>query len=199
MHEMGIVPNYTTNGVLVRDETVSRTKELGNAAAITFHEHLEVFWRKAIDRFSKAGIRTNAHVIISDKDSIDKFKKRYDEFKDKVEYFVLLPYMNVGHAAQFPRQIDYDAMSQVMDEIYADGKLAIGANFYNWLVKNKNRWKVTTYLPEVFSKYLVLDDAPNKIYNNSFEMKPVPFNHETGCELGHSRTDFDIDKLGQST
>ena len=190
--ELGIVPNYTTNGMLVSDETVSRTKELGNACAITLHEHMEPFWRRALNKFVKSGAKLNVHSIISDTTSILKFEQQYNEFKDDVDYFVLLPYMNVGHAAKHPKKIDFETLERVVDKIYLEGKLAFGANFYSWLEKHNDKFNLNLYPPEIFSKYVVLDQDVPQFYNNSFEMKPVPFSHENGCELGHARTDFNI-------
>lgn len=195
-HELNIVPNYTTNGILVKEDTVEKTKEWCGGCAITFHPHMEQFWRRAVDRFTKSGVRLNAHIIISDTESINTFVKWYDEFKDRIEYFVMLPYMNVGHAAKHPKKIDYILFERVIDKIFTDGKLAFGANWFQWLLKIGNKYNVSMYPPEILSKYLVLDGEYPSVYNNSFEMKPVPFNHKDGCELGHARTDFDIDKLG---
>jgi len=193
--DLQIVPNFTTNGMLVTDETVSRTKELGNACAITLHEHMEPFWRRALKKFVKSGAKLNVHNIISDTASILKFEQQYKELKDDVDYFVLLPYMNVGHAAKHPKKIDFETLERVVDKIYLEGKLAFGANFYNWLGKNNHKFNLNLYLPEIFSKYVVLDQDVPQFYNNSFEMKPVPFNHKDGCELGHSRNDFNFDNF----
>lgn len=61
-------------------------------------------------------------------------------------------------------------MSALVDQVYQDGKIAFGANFYEWL-KDKP-WGTSLYEPEIVSGYLVLDD-PIQFYNNSFQMIPI--------------------------
>lgn len=178
--ELGIVPNYTTNGVLVRDETVLKTKEHCGGVAVTCHPHMEVFWRRALERLTRGNILVNTHHIISDRESIDAFSSIYSEWKEKIEYFVLLPYMNVGLAALNPKQIDYAHLEQVLDQIHGDGKLAFGANFHQWLL-GMGKYEVSMYPPERFSKYAMMDkEGIPSIYNNSFEMAPVGFSWEHG-------------------
>jgi sulfatase maturation enzyme AslB (radical SAM superfamily) len=193
--ELGIVPNYTTNGMLVTDEVAEKTNELEALVAITFHPHMEQFYRKAVKIYNKHNIKINAHVILSDEESILKFESQYQEFKDNIDYFVILPYMNVGHAAKYPKKINYEALENAVDKIYADGKLAFGANLYNWLKKKhiKDKYEISIYPPELLSKYISLGTGDKTIVSsNSFDETPVPFTHENGCELGHARTNFDI-------
>ena len=106
-----------------------------------------------------------------------------------VDYFVLLPYMNVGHAANNPRQIDYNRLEQWVDAIFKAGRLAFGANFYSFLKKHHKKYDVSIYPPEIMSKYLILDDDMI-LCNNSFEKRIVRYSPETGCELGMARMKF---------
>lgn len=189
--ELGIVPNYTTNGMFVNNKTIEKTLKLSNGVAVTLHSHLEKFWRRAIERFAEAKVKLNVHFIISDAASIDYCEKLYSEYVQtgKVDYFVLLPYMNVGHASNDPRQINYSHLERWLDKIYKEGRLAFGANFYNFIKKNKEKYDVSIYPPEIMSKYIIMDDKMG-VYNNSFEKRHVKFNHEMGCELGTARMKF---------
>lgn len=191
LRALGIVPNYTTNGMFVNDKNIEKTLKLSGNAAITLHPHLEKFWRRALARFAEAKVRLNVHVIISDKASIDHCARLYNEYVQTgmIEYFVLLPYMNYGHAKNKPQAIDYSAFEAWLDTIYSEGKVAFGANFYNFIRKHADKYDVSLYPPEIMSKYLVLDDRM-QVFNNSFEKRAVNFNHATGCELGHARTEF---------
>jgi len=47
--DLGIVPNYTTNGVLFDENAVKLTEKYCGGIAITLHPHLEKYWRKAIE------------------------------------------------------------------------------------------------------------------------------------------------------
>jgi len=194
-HALGIVPNYTTNAMHLTPELIEATKKFCGGVAISLHPHLEKVWRKALVTMKEAGIRTNVHVIISDKDSIDSFKKTFEEFKDNVEYFVLLPYMVTGRAPNVP--IDYDYFDKVLGTIKDHKQLAFGSNFYRFLKKNTSV-KVSLYPPEIMSKYLIMNDNM-QLFNNSFEMKPVGFSLETGVELGKAADCEDLkvfDKVG---
>ena len=189
--ELGIVPNYTTNGMFTTDEIISETKELCGGVAVTLHPHLEKFWRKAIEIYAKHGVKLNVHVIVSDEASVDYTEQLYNEYvkTGMVDYFVLLPYMATGHAVNHPLRIAYDRLENWVDTIYQESKLAFGANFYNFLVKHAKKYSVSLYPPEIMSKYLILDDKM-QLCNNSFEKHPVNFTPGVGCELGMARMNF---------
>jgi hypothetical protein len=168
--ELDIVPNYTTNGVLFDEDAVKLTKEYCGGVAITLHKHLEKHWRKAIDLSVASKIRTNVHFIVSTPETVVELRELYSQYNGKIDYFVLLPYMNVGFAAKRPRNIAYEMLEKWLDEIHEYGNIAFGANFYGFL-KPLKKWDVSLYPPEILSKYLVCDNMG--LYNNSFEMKPV--------------------------
>ena len=194
MHDLGIVPNITTNGILIDEKNTALIKKFCGGAAVSVYNHTTKHWKRAVSMLSEAKIKLNLHIIVSDKKSVASLRKLYTEFvrdNNMVEYLVLLPYMNVGLAANNPKQIDFDGLSKFLDEVYSEGRLAFGANFYPYLKDNKEKYNVGIYPPEIFSKYLVLNDDM-EVFNNSFSRTKVPFNHETGCELGHSRVSFEI-------
>ncbi len=169
--QLDIAPNYTTNGMHLTDEVIAATLKYNSGVALTLHRHLEKFWRKGADVLVANRIKTNFHIIISDKESIDFLESIYNQYNGKIDYFVLLPYMNVGFAAKYPKQIDYSALEKFMDKISQYGNVAFGSNFWEFL-KRVKKWDVSLYEPELMSKYLVMDDNM-KLYNNSFEMKEV--------------------------
>ncbi len=172
---LGIVPNYTTNGMHLSEEVIAATKQYSGGVALSLHRHIEKHWRKGIETLLSNKIRTNVHVILSDKDSIDFLKSIYKDYNGAIDYFVLLPHMNVGFGANNPKQIDYDYLEQFMDCISHFANVAFGSNFWEWL-KRMNKWGVSLYPPEIMSKYLIMDDNM-KLYNNSFEMKEVSWNN----------------------
>lgn len=167
LKDLDIVPNYTTNGVLFDDKAAELTKEYCGGVAITLHPHLEVYWKEAINTAIKHNIKTNLHFVVSDKDSIIELNEIYSTYGGLVDYFVLLPHMNVGYAEKNPKKIDYESLENWLDK--TDPKnIAFGANFYEFLNKTK-KWDVSLYPPEILSKYLVLDNM--KLYNSSFELE----------------------------
>lgn len=191
LRELNIVPNYTTNGMFVNDKNIANTKKYAGGVAVTLHPHLEKFWRRALARFAEAKVKLNVHVIISSRESIEETARRYDEYvgTGMVDYFVLLPYMPFGHAKNHPQAIDYDTFEKWLDTIYKDGKVAFGANFYNFIRKHHKKYNVSLYPPEILSKYIVMDDRM-QVSNNSFEKRSVNFTPGVGCELGMARTEF---------
>lgn len=172
--EFDICPNYTTNGMWAIDEEKSKkivetTKNYCGGVAISTHPHLNKYWKSAAKKFVENGVRLNFHVIISDKKSIDRFIKIFNEWKDKVEYFVLLPYGNVGKAAENRKKIAWDYLVKVFPKEDAS-QIAFGANFYPYLMKGELDIKVSLYEPEIMSKYVDLKDD-GYMYASSFSDK----------------------------
>ena len=167
-HSLGIVPNYTTNGMFIDeyncDKIVEATKKYSMAVALSCHSHLEIFWKRAAMLFFRNKIKTNFHVIISDKESVDNFLKIYNEYTGSVLYFVLLPLTAKGRCKEANVEHEYlfDELSK-LDDIK---DVAFGANFYPMLKTTKHKFDLSLYPPEIMSKFLDLKD--NKIYKSSF-------------------------------
>lgn len=176
-YDMGIVPNYTTNGnFMVSDEypylpieILEITKKYCGGVAVSTHPHLP--WNLAAKYFVDNGIYTSLHVIISDKESIDRFFKIYEEWKGLIKYFVLLPYEVMGRAKEVEKDFSY-----LFDKLKGNEEdIAYGANFFKDIVeRNKshnNQIKASLYDQEMFSKYL--DLTTMKIYKSSFNLEEV--------------------------
>jgi sulfatase maturation enzyme AslB (radical SAM superfamily) len=165
---LGIVPNYTTNGMCITPEIVAATKAYCGGVAITCHEHLHEYWKHAHSMFTQMGVKTNFHIVISDRKSIDNFLQIYNVYKGDVEYFVLLPYIVKGRAK--PMKIEYDYLFEQLDKLDDISDVAFGARFY----KHKKKLQclgVSLYEPEIMSKYL--DMVEMKMYKSSFDSKPI--------------------------
>lgn len=165
--ELGICPNYTTNGMNLTDNIIEATKKYCGGVAISCHGHLEKHWKEVVYKLTAEGIATNLHLIISDKTSIKNLEDVYNEFNNIVDYFVLLPHTASGRAEE--KNIDYEYFENVLDKL--DKKqIAFGALFYNFLKQKENKkYDVSLYQPETMSKYLNMDNM--KLYNSSFNLK----------------------------
>lgn len=181
-HDLEITPNYTTNGMHMTDDVIEATKKYSGGVALTLHRHLERHWRKAIETLLEHSVRTNVHIVISDRESIDFAKEMYNQYHGRIDYFVMLPYMNVGFGANDPQQIDFDYFDEWLATLEDPTDIAFGSNFYHWLKKTTSV-KVCLYPPEIMSKYLIMDEQM-KLYNNSFEMREVEYSYENGVEIG---------------
>lgn len=172
-YDLGITPNYTTNGmflrkgIIARDDITEATKKYCGGVAVSCHPHLKEYWLNASSHFYENDIKLNFHIIISDKESCDYFINIYEKWKDEVDYFVLLPYGSQGRAEH--KDIDWDYLVSVMPDDVS--KIAFGANFYPYLMKEPNRFNVSLYEPESMSKYLDLKDM--KMYPSSFHTEEV--------------------------
>jgi sulfatase maturation enzyme AslB (radical SAM superfamily) len=168
-NKIGIVPNYTTNGMFTHtkycDSIIEATKHYCGGVAVSTHKHLEPYWKKAVELFYETGVRLNLHIIISDKESIDYFNDIYNDYSDKIDYFVLLPYGSQGRAKK--KDIDWDYLLTKLPE--NKKKIAFGANFYNNLINGGHNINVSLYEPEIMSKFLDLKDM--KVYKSSFNLE----------------------------
>jgi len=165
---LGIMPNYTTNGIGLTEDILKASKKYCGGVAISCHEHLKDYWMKSVFECATREIKTNLHIIISDKKSIDAFKEYYTIYKDIVEYFVLLPYEVAGRAKM--KKIDYEYLSIALSEVDIS-KVAFGANFYEYLKTKNKEFNISLYEPEILSKYLDMKDM--KLYNSSFNLTEV--------------------------
>jgi organic radical activating enzyme len=193
---LGIVPNYTTNGMWSNpqigwntDEDTKKikellvvTKEYCGGVAVSAHEHLDRYWTKATWLYVRNGIRTNLHIVISDKASIDRFIKIFKKYSELtiengkgIDYYVLLPYEAMGRAE--PREIEYDYLFNQLRMLNDVSKISYGANFYESL-KDQPWLDVSLYEPEAFSKYL--DMSNMKLYKSSFNLVEV-VNENENC------------------
>lgn len=160
--DLGIEPNYTTNGMHLTPDIVRATQKYCGGVALSCHPHLD--WGLAARRLVDSGVKLNFHIIISDKESIDYFEELYDIWKDDMDYFVLLPYGNQGRAEH--KEVDFEYLCSVLPEDHRN--IAFGANFYPHLLEGNHCIKVSLYEPEIMSKFLDLSDM--SIHASSFNL-----------------------------
>lgn len=167
-NNMGITPNYTTNGMWAaqrketRDSILKVTKDICGGVAVSTHPHLKAYWEVATKMYVEENIFTNLHIIIGGKKSIDDFLNIYEKYKGKVKYFVLLPLTAQGRAKE--SFVDWDYFEKKVEGSPSD--IAFGANFYPYLCQSPGRFKVSLYEPELLSAYLSLENM--KVYKSSF-------------------------------
>lgn len=174
IHELGIMPNYTTNGMHLSQSVLQATQECCGGVAVTCHNHLEKHWKRAVDKLVEHGIRTNLHIIPMSIDDVNKFYDIFQEYKDVVEYFVILPHQPIG----FGEPIDMKPIYEYLFDLIADMKpefrkqIAYGAYFYDELVKRP--WiEADLYQHGLFSKYLDMD-GDMTMFRSSFDWQEEP-------------------------
>jgi len=178
IYNMDIVPNYTTNGISIAEENdysrelLKATEKYCGGVAVsanTWNENINETWRVAVNKLACHDININIHYILDSKDSVDEFVKIYNEYKDKILYFVLLPLMDSGRSTE---KCSEDAFEYLLSFDLDWNKVAFGAHFYDSLVKNQDKLKCWLYPPESLSKNLILDDVI-KITASSFHKDPL--------------------------
>lgn len=178
--EMGIAPNYTTNGMWVKEkysqDIIYATKKYCGGVAVSTHPHLEKYWRTAANTYLANDIFTNLHVILSDKKSVDEFMEIYNEYRGRIKYFVLLPLSSQGRCKE--AHIDWDYIVKTLPKECPD--IAFGANFYPYLCETPGRFPVSLYEPELMSKYLDIETM--KIYPSSFSNKTIELKNNKWVE-----------------
>jgi organic radical activating enzyme len=164
--ELGILPNYTTNGMHLTPEVLEATATYAGGVAVSTHEHID--WKHAVRQLRPYAKTLHLHIIISDAASIQRFVEIYEEFEDIVDAFILLPYKPVGRAGEKDVNIEF-----CLDVLEAGEfpKVAYGAYFYEAL-KSRPGLNPSLYEPHHFSAYLIADENMT-VYDNSFDMVPL--------------------------
>jgi len=169
-HSLGIVPNYTTNGMHLTPTILEATKRLGCSVAVSCHPHLDKVWRAAISRFKEYDIPTCVHIIVGEPGSAARFHEIVETVPD-ILYYVALPYRAVGRAKDIPVEQEWDKLFDHEPVPNA----AFGAYFYDYFLTHPEvveRWGADLYEPEIFSAYQLLDDSYRVLRVSSFDPTP---------------------------
>lgn len=93
--EYGIVPNFTTSGIMMTKEKAEICKKYCGSVAIS--EHFSDYTERALDLLLEAGVSTNIHYVLSN-NSIDIAIERLknNSFRKGITNVIFLLYKNVG-------------------------------------------------------------------------------------------------------
>lgn len=174
---MGIVPNYTTNGMYFSKDVLNATINYCGGVAVSCHPHLERFWGPAIGTLKSYNIRTNLHIIIGQPDSVARFQKLYNDWQHHIDTFVLLPYQAMGRAENVNMNIIQREWIKLFDLVleYDYPKVAFGALFYDFILAHKEKYAaldISLYEPETLSGYVMMDTEDLIIRKSSFDPAP---------------------------
>lgn len=178
VYNLGIVPNYTTNGISIAkydgnaEEILEVTSKYVGGVAVsanTWNPEIDSAWRSAVVLLHKFGnTNINIHYIINDKKSVDDFIKIYNQYKDIVLYFVLLPLMPSGRSSN---KYSQEAFEHLLEQDIDFKQIAFGAHFYDSLC-NQNKLGCYLYPPESLSKNLILGEKI-MVTPSSFNLTPI--------------------------
>lgn len=185
VYNTNVVPNYTTNGIilsywdkpgtryyLLANKILEYTKKYVGGVAISFgNKSLRKFAKDAVNGLIEKGdANINLHHIISTKESVDEFVEIWKEYDDKIAYHVLLPLMPSGRST---KSIE-DGVFEYLEEQIKNNDMknvAFGAHFIKFLEKSKI--KTWLYPAESLSKNVILTKDKVQITPSSFDMNPI--------------------------
>lgn len=185
VYNTNVVPNYTTNGIilshwnrpgtsyyLLANQILEYTKKYVGGVAVSFgNQSIRDKAKNAVEGLIKNGdVNINLHHIISTKESVDEFVKVWEEYGDKIAYHVLLPLMPSGRSTKGIEDGVFEYMESKIQELDMKN-VAFGAHFIKYLEGSKI--KTWLYPAESLSKNVILTKDKVQITPSSFDMKPV--------------------------
>lgn len=185
VYNTNVVPNYTTNGIilsywnrpgtryfLLANKILDYTKKYVGGVAVSFgNKALRDKAKDAVDGLiTYCDVNVNLHHIISTKDSVDDFIKICKEYGDKIAYHVLLPLMPSGRSSKGIEDGVFEYLENKIEELDMKN-IAFGAHF----IKSLENSKIKTWLypAESLSKNVILTKDKVQITPSSFDMNPI--------------------------
>lgn len=171
--ELGITPNYTTNGMHLTDDILKATEEYCGGVALSWHPHIPKVFEKAANKLRNIDTKLNFHIIVGSDDSIIHLQTLYETYKDDVDYFVILPYQAAGRGVKMEVEENWmKAFRWIASKSEnRQRQFAFGALFYDFLIKNNIPLEMSIYNPDIYSGYRILDDDNyNKIFRSSYDL-----------------------------
>lgn len=185
VYETGVVPNYTTNGIVLSYANRPKSKQYAEAlyllettrkyvggVAVSFSNPSLI--NHAIDAvevlLEGCDVNVNIHHIISDKNSVDAFVEHWRYYGDKILYHVLLPLMPSGRSTSGVEEGVFEYLEEAIQENKIEN-VAFGAHF----IKNLRNSKINTWLydEQSFSKNIILTKDKVQITPSSFNLTPI--------------------------
>lgn len=171
VNELGIVPNYTTNGMHLSKKVLEATQQYCGGVAVSYHPHIASVFTAAIGKL-KDITRLNAHVIVGNEKSFTDLKMIYEMHKDDLEYIVVLPYQAAGRGTPIETHETWLKTFEWIASLPEDRQkqFAFGALFYPWLLENNIQLKLDIYEPEIYSGYRMMDDSFEILRKSSYDL-----------------------------
>lgn len=160
-----VVPNYTTNGIVLASNTkksqeiLEATSAFCGGVAVSFgNKNLRTQADKAIQNLLKDGnCKVMLHELIGSKEDVDELISLDNKYGKDIHYHVLLPLMKHGRSEV---AMDNDTYLYLIEKINSLGmtNVAFGANFAPFMHNNELAPNVWEYPQECYSKNILLKD-----------------------------------------
>lgn len=174
VRKLDITPNYTTNGMHLSDEILKATEEYCGGVALSYHPHIKKVFDIAIEKLSKIKTKLNIHVILGSQQSLTDTIDLFNKYKDKIDYFVILPYQASGRGEKIETNDVWIQFFNFISTLKKEeqSKFAFGALFYEWMLKNNTKVEIDMYEPEIYSGYRIMDDSYQVLRVSSYNTTP---------------------------
>ena len=179
VYESDVVPNYTTNGILLSgdkgDEVMEATRNFCGGVAVSYgNKSLRDQADKAIENLLKNGeCKVIIHHIIEDKNSVDDLTGTVDKWGKDIHYHVLLPLMKHGRS---DKEMNTETYLYLMEQLSEKDikNVAFGANFAPFMKENSTgKIDVWEYPQEIYSKNILLKNGEVIITPSSFNLEAI--------------------------
>lgn len=171
VHELGIMPNYTTNAQHLTDSVLKGTQDFCGGVAVSFHPHIKDHFDNGVRILSQLNTKLNAHVILGSEQSLLDLQSIYDNFGEILDYIVVLPYQAAGRGKSIETHSTWLKAFDWINKVESS-KFAFGALFYNWLLENNVPLEMSIYEPEIYSGYRLMDDSHMILRKSSYDLSP---------------------------
>ena len=178
VYDTNVVPNYTTNGITIAQDTelsdqiLAYTRAYVGGVAVSFgNKQIRNYAEQAVIKLLNRGnTNVNIHHLISDKNSVDEFIQEWLKYGDDILYHVLLPLMPHGRSDKGIEDGVFQYLEEMIDK-NGIKNVAFGANF----IKNLESSKIKTWLYDEHSLSANCILKPNEIVltKSSFDLNPV--------------------------
>lgn len=180
VYETGVVPNYTTNGIILASDTkqseelLEATRNYVGGVAVSYgNKRIRAQADRAIEKLIEKGeCKVMIHHLISNKTSVDELLEAENKWKNKIHYHVLLPLKQHGRSKE---EMTEEAYLYLVDKIkeYSLTNLAFGMWFLPWMKKYPGSIDCWEYPGETYSSNLLLKDGKILLTPSSYNLEVV--------------------------
>ena len=181
--ETKVVPNYTTNGLVLASDTSQSKKILeatrnfvGGIAVSYGNKNVRTKADKAIEKLLSGGeCKVMIHHLLSDKNSVDELLEAENKWGNDIHYHVLLPLKRHGRSNNEMTEETYLYLTEKIKELGLTN-LAFGMWFLPWMKKYPGSINCWDYPGETYSSNLLLKE-------NKIVITPSSYNLEVAKEI----------------
>lgn len=180
VYETGVVPNYTTNGIILASDTkqseeiLEATRNYVGGVAISYgNKKIRAQADKAIEKLlDKGECKVMIHHLIYDNVSVDELLEAEKKWENKIHYHVLLPIKQHGRST---KEMTEETFLYLVDKINENNltNLSFGMWFLPFMRKYPGSIKCWDYPEETYSSNALIKQDGVYITPSSYNLEVV--------------------------